>query len=173
PVLLGRMIATLDQFSGGRIVLGAGAGWLAEEFAVLGAPDFARRGKVTDEYLEIVKAVCAGGEVGYRGETYGFAPVHSVPGAVQRPHPPILIGGVADAALRRVARHGDGWMAVTIGADKLAERLAALRRICAEEGRDAAALTIAYKLFVRIGEPRRSALDARMPGSGTPQQVID
>jgi probable F420-dependent oxidoreductase len=102
PVLLARMLATLDQFSGGRIVLGAGVGWLEEEFKVLGAHDFKKRGRVTDEYLEIFKAICAGGEVAYRGETYAFDPIFSAPGSVQRPHPPILIGGLSNAALRRV-----------------------------------------------------------------------
>ena len=102
PVLLARMLVTLDQFSGGRIVLGAGVGWLEEEFKVLGAHDFKKRGRVTDEYLEIFKAICAGGEVAYRGETYAFDPIFSAPGSVQRPHPPILIGGLSNAALRRV-----------------------------------------------------------------------
>ena len=115
PVLLARMLVTLDHFSGGRIVLGAGVGWLEEEFNVLDTYDFKRRGKVTDEYLEIFKAICAGGEVGYRGETYAFEPIFSSPGSLQRPHPPILIGGLSDAALRRVVRHGNGWLAVTAG----------------------------------------------------------
>jgi len=173
PVLLARMLVTLDHFSGGRVVLGAGAGWLAEEFALLGAPDFAQRGTATDEALAIFKAVCAGGAVGHRGAVYRFEPFHSSPGSLQQPHPPILIGGVADAALRRVVRLGDGWMAVTIGPERLGERLTTLRRLCAERGRAYDDLTIAYKLFVAIGEPKRSALDARMPGTGSRQQVID
>ena len=118
PVLLARMLVTLDQFSGGRIVLGAGVGWLEEEFNVLGSYDFKKRGRVTDEYLEIFKAVCAGGEVCYRGETYAFDPVFSSPGSVQRPHPPILIGGLSNAALRRVVRHGNGWLAVSAPPEK-------------------------------------------------------
>ena len=131
PVLLARMLVTLDQFSGGRIVLGAGVGWLQEEFDVLAAHDFKRRGKVTDEYLEIFKAICGGGEVSYRGETYAFAPIFSSPGSVQRPHPPILIGGLSDAALRRVVRHGNGWLAVTAGPEMLEERVARLKQPCA------------------------------------------
>jgi probable F420-dependent oxidoreductase len=102
PVLLARMLITIDQFSGGRVILGAGVGWLKEEFEALDTADFALRGKVTDEYLEIFKALSAGGEVSYQGETYSFKKVHSVPGSVQRPHPPILIGGVSNPALRRV-----------------------------------------------------------------------
>ena len=88
PVLMARMLVTLDQFSGGRIVLGAGVGWLAEEFDVLGAPPFNRRGRVTDEYLAIFKKLCAGGEVSHDGASFSFDPVFSVPGSVLRPHPP-------------------------------------------------------------------------------------
>src|SRR6185436_7937032 len=72
PLLTARMLVTLDQFSGGRIILGAGVGWLAEEYAALDAVDFAKRGRATDEYLEIFKAICVGGKVGYQGQTYSF-----------------------------------------------------------------------------------------------------
>jgi probable F420-dependent oxidoreductase len=173
PVLLARMLVTLDQLSGGRIVLGAGAGWLAEEFAVLGAPEFARRGRVTDEYLEIFKAIAAGGTVAYDGATYRFDAIHSSPGSLQRPHPPILIGGLADAALRRVVRLADGWLAVTIGAAQLRERLAALRRMCDEQGRRYDELTLAYKLFLSVDGARPSQFDQRAPGTGTTQQIVD
>src|SRR6185436_14273928 len=173
PVLLARMLVTLDHFSGGRIVLGAGVGWLGEEFNVLGTHDFKRRGKVTDEYLEIFKAISAGGEVGYRGETYAFEPIFSSPGSVQRPHPPILIGGLSDAALRRVVRHGNGWLAVTAGHDMLAERLATLKRLSGEAGRRYEDLSLAYKLFLSVGEAKRSRFDAREPGTGSVAEITD
>jgi probable F420-dependent oxidoreductase len=173
PVLLARMLVTLDQFSGGRIVLGAGVGWLEEEFAVLGAHDFKRRGRVTDEYLEIFKAISAGGEVSYRGETYSFAPIFSLPGSVQRPHPPILIGGLSDAALRRVVRQGDGWLAVTAGAEQLQERLAVLRRIAAEAGRPMRELSLVYKLFLGIGQPKLNPHGVREPGTGSLSEITD
>jgi probable F420-dependent oxidoreductase len=173
PVLLARMLVTLDHFSGGRIVLGAGVGWLEEEFNVLDAHDFKRRGKVTDEYLEIFKAICAGGEVGYRGETYAFEPIFSSPGSLQRPHPPILIGGLSDAALRRVVRHGNGWLAVTAGHDMLAERLATLKRLAQDAGRRYEDLSLAYKLFLSIGEAKGSRYDAREPGTGSVAEIGD
>lgn len=173
PVLLARMLVTLDQFSGGRIILGAGVGWLAEEFAVLGGPPFAQRGRATDEYLKIFKAISAGGEVGYQGQTYSFPPVYSSPGAVQRPHPPILIGGLADPALRRVAKLGTGWLAVTQGPAQLAERLVTLKRFCSERGRNYDELQLVYKLFLDPGESKRSRFDEREPGSGTPAQILD
>ena len=173
PLLTARMLVTLDQFSGGRIELGAGTGWLREEFEALQTFDFKQRGRVTDEYLEIFKAVCAGGEVGYQGQTYSFAPVFSVPGSVQRPHPPILIGGLSNAALRRVVKHGNGWLAVTAGPDQLAERLATLQRLCDEQGRAYGDLKLAYKMFLDIGSPKRSRFDAREPGTGSVEEITD
>jgi probable F420-dependent oxidoreductase len=173
PVLLARMLVTLDHFSGGRIVLGAGVGWLEEEFNVLDTRDFKRRGKVTDEYLDIFKAICAGGEVGYCGETYAFEPIFSSPGSLQRPHPPILIGGLSDAALRRVVRHGNGWLAVTASPEMLAERLATLKRLTHEAGRRYEDLSLAYKMFLNIGEAKRSRFDAREPGTGSIAEITD
>ncbi|MBM3489309.1 MAG: TIGR03619 family F420-dependent LLM class oxidoreductase [Alphaproteobacteria bacterium] len=173
PVLLARMLATIDNLSGGRVILGAGTGWLEEEFQVLNTHDFAKRGRVTDEYLEIFKAICGGGEVAYRGETYAFEPIFCVPGSVQRPHPPILVGGVADAALRRVAKHADGWLAVTIGTQAIPERLAKLKQFCQQQGRSFDSVQLAYKLFLNIGEAKRSKFDAREPGTGSLAEIID
>ena len=173
PVLLARMLVTLDRFSGGRIIVGAGVGWLEEEFAVLGAHDFKKRGRVTDEYLEIFKVICAGGEVSYRGDTYAFDPIFAWPGSLQRPHPPILIGGLSTAALRRVVRHGNGWLAVAAPPAKLRERLAVLERLAAEGGRRIADLALAYKIFLSIGEPRRGAFEGREPGTGSVAEIID
>lgn len=173
PLLLARMLVTLDQFSGGRIILGAGVGWLEEEFEVLSSYAFKKRGKVTDEYIEIFKAICAGGEVGYAGETYSFAPVYSSPGSVQRPHPPVLIGGLADAALRRVAKHGNGWLAVTASPEKLTERLATLRRMMTDAGRKFEDLSLTYKVFLDIGTAKRSRFDAREPGTGSVEEITD
>lgn len=173
PVLLARMFATLDQFSGGRVMLGAGVGWLEEEFEVLNTYDFKKRGKVTDEYIEIFKAICAGGEVGYKGETYAFEPIFSAPGSVQRPHPPVLIGGIADPALRRVARLGDGWLAVAATPEKMKERLATLKRFTDEQGRNFSDISLTFKMFLNIGEAKRSRFDAREPGTGSIPEIID
>ena len=172
PVLLARMLITIDQFSGGRVILGAGVGWLEEEFEVLDTADFKLRGKATDEYLEIFKALSAGGEVGYQGETYSFAPVHSVPGSFQKPHPPVLIGGVSNPALRRVCRN-DGWLATALGPEQMTERLAALKRIAGEEGRRFEDLDLVYKIFINPGEPKQSVYGGREIGSGSQQQIAD
>jgi probable F420-dependent oxidoreductase len=172
PVLLARMLVTIDQFSGGRVILGAGVGWLKEEFEVLDTPDFALRGKATDEYLEIFKALCAGGQVGYEGETYSFAPVHSMPGSVQKPHPPVLIGGVSNPALRRVVRN-DGWLATALGPEQMTEQLAALRRIAGEAGKRFEDLDLVYKIFINPGEPKQGVYGGREIGSGSQAQIAD
>ncbi len=173
PVLLARMLVTLDVFSNGRIILGAGVGWMAEEFAALDTFDFARRGQITDEYLEIFKAICAGGEVAYQGETYQFEPVHSHPASIQRPHPPILVGGTSNPALRRVARLADGWLSVGLGAAQLPERLSVLRRLCEARGRRYDDLHLYHKLFLNIGTAAAAKDGGREPGTGSVPQIID
>jgi probable F420-dependent oxidoreductase len=172
PIVTARQLITLDQFSGGRMILGAGVGWLAEEFEALHTADFALRGKATDEYLEIFKAMCAGGAVGFDGETYSFKPVNSVPGSVQKPHPPILIGGVSNPALRRVVRHG-GWLATAIEPRQVPERLDKLRQLADEAGRKFAELELVYKLFVNPGDPQPGRYGDREVGSGSPAQIVD
>lgn len=172
PVVTARQLITLDQFSGGRVILGAGVGWLEEEFEALDTFDFARRGKVTDEYLAIFKAMSVGGEVGFEGETYRFDPVFSSPGSVQRPHPPILIGGIAEPALRRVARIGTGWLAVAAPPDVLAESLAKLRGFTQDAGRRFEDLSFSYKIFLNLGEAKRGRFGVREPGTGTLEEIV-
>ena len=173
PVVLARMLATLDVLSGGRIVLGAGSGWLAEEFSALATAEFAERGRVTDEYLEIFKALCQGGEVAYEGAHYRLDPVYSNPGSVQRPHPPILIGGTSKAALRRVAKLGDGWLSVALRPEQLVERLGVLRQLCDDHDKRYDDLALCHKLFISIGQAKEAADGGREPGTGAIEDIID
>jgi probable F420-dependent oxidoreductase len=173
PVLLARMLVTLDVLSGGRTLLGAGVGWLAEEFAALDARPYEVRGQVTDECIEIVKRICLGGEVSFTGEHYQIAPLVSNPGSVQRPHPPILIGGTSNAALRRVARLGDGWLSTSVGPDRVEERLQVLRGLCKAQGRRFEDLSLCHKFFINIGEAEQRDDGSRIPGTGTPGDIRD
>ena len=109
PVATAKTLATIDVLSRGRVTVGVGVGWLREEFEALGAADFDRRGAVSDEYLRIFKALWTESPVSFAGEFYRFEDVRCLPEPVQKPHPPIWIGGHSKAALRRVARLGDGW----------------------------------------------------------------
>lgn len=173
PLLQARQLVTIDQMSGGRIVLGAGVGWLEEEFKVLGFHEFKRRGKATDEAIEIFKAIAKGGEVGFKGEIYNFEPVYSAPGSVQRPHPPVMIGGIADPALKRVVRNGDGWLATALGPDRLKGQLDRLRELCAEVGRPYESLSLVFKIFLNIGQVKRNQYDEREPATGSVTEIID
>jgi len=173
PVLLARMLVTLDVLSGGRTLLGAGVGWLAEEFAALDARPFTARGRVTDECIEIVKRICQGGEVTFQGEHYQLDPVVSSPGSVQRPHPPILIGGTSNAALQRAARVGDGWLSTGLRPERLRARISTLQKLCEAQGRRFAGLSLCHKLFMNIGEARIGADGSRDAGTGSQADIVD
>ena len=177
PVLAAKMLATLDVLSRGRLTVGVGVGWLREEFEALGAPDFERRGAASDEILTIFKTLWSGQPASFTGEFFRFEALRCLPAPVQKPHPPIWIGGHSRAALRRVARHGDGWHPVganpasMLGPAEMRERLTELRRLTEAEGRDPAALTIAYK--APLYDVDVGADGSQRPFSGSDAQVRD
>jgi probable F420-dependent oxidoreductase len=151
PVLTAKMVASLDVLSGGRVTLGVGVGWLKEEFDALRSPDFDKRGAVTDEWIAIFKRLWTQSPASFNGKFYSFSDIRGEPLPLQKPHPPIWVGGHSPAALRRTARHGDGWHPVGAVAasplppHEMRAHLATLKRLCDAEGRDFAALTISYK----------------------------
>jgi probable F420-dependent oxidoreductase len=108
PVVAAKMLSTLDVLSEGRLILGVGAGWMAEEFRLLDAP-FEDRGRATDEYIEAFKELWTKEKPAYSGKHVSFKDVVFAPKPVQKPHPPIWVGGESPAALRRAARLGDAW----------------------------------------------------------------
>jgi len=178
PVLTAKMLATIDVMSRGRVTVGVGVGWLAEEFQALGAPDFARRGEVSDEWIEILKKLWTESPVAHAGRHYRFGPLRAEPKPVQRPHPPIWIGGHSRAALRRVARHGDGWHPIGTVAtaplrpQELGPLLGELERLTAAEGRDFAKLTLSF--VARLRESDRPLTESeRMPFSGSLTQIAE
>src|SRR2546425_2467711 len=103
PVLTAKMLATIDVLSRGRVTVGVGVGWLREEFEALDAPDFDRRGTVSDEYLRIFKTLWTQDPASFEGEFYRFKALRCLPQPMQKPHPPIWIGGHSTPALRRAA----------------------------------------------------------------------
>lgn len=151
PLVTAKMLATIDVLSKGRVTVGVGVGWMREELAALHAPDFDRRGAVSNEYLEIFKKCWTQDPVSHEGEFYAFPALHCLPHPVQKPHPPIWIGGHSRPALRRVARYGDGWQPVGATAAsplppaEFKGLLDELKRLTEAEGRDFDALTICLK----------------------------
>ena len=177
PVTTAKALATIDVLSRGRVTVGVGVGWLREEFEALAAPDFARRGAASDECLRIWKTLWTRSPASFAGEFYRFTDIRCLPPPVQKPHPPIWIGGHSKAALRRVARFGDGWHpvganpAVPLGPADLRRDLDELYRLTEAEGRDPSSLTISYKAPVYdTGQPVVAGANRR-PFSGSPEQV--
>ncbi len=134
PVYTAKSVTTLDWLSNGRMDLGIGVGWLAEEFAALGVP-FDRRGERCDEYLAVMRSLWTDEVSSFKGEFYELPQARQFPKPVQLPHPPIHVGGESNAALRRAARLAEGWYGYNLDPSGAAERVAKLRTLIAEAGR--------------------------------------
>jgi len=174
PLLTAKQLATLDVLSGGRLILGAGAGWMEEEFQALGLDTFARRGAVTDEYLRLFKALWTEETPVFHGEYVQVADLGFAPKPVQKPHPPIWIGGHTFPALRRAARFGDGWLPLgnlppaVFTPTALREQIALLRELTRSAGRPEGAVTVSFAGAVSFG----AVADAdRRPLGGQPEQI--
>ncbi len=150
PFIIARAAATLDVFSGGRLTLGLGAGYLKGEYHALGV-DFERRNDIMDEYMAAMKAAWSGEEFSFEGSGYSARGNRLRPAPVQRPHPPLLVGGNSRRAIRRAVELGDGWnpfftgssvpatarTASMSGESDLVEGIAYMRQHCETVGREA------------------------------------
>jgi probable F420-dependent oxidoreductase len=134
PVYVAKEVSSLDWLSGGRVDLGIGVGWLKEEFDALGVP-WERRGARTDEYIEVLRTLWCDDTSSYAGETFHLPVCEMFPKPIQRPHPPLHIGGETDAALRRAARTAQGWHTFNRSPDELAAGLDKLDQFLDEAGR--------------------------------------
>jgi probable F420-dependent oxidoreductase len=140
-LMTAKVAASLDVFSGGRFLMGVGAGWLREETEAMGA-NFGLRWKRTREAVEAMRLLWTRREASYQGEMVRFPAVRSEPKPVQKAGPPVLLGAHGPKALERVARTYDGWMPLVASAAELKESVAALRKLAAARGRDPGALLI-------------------------------
>ena len=134
PLLTAREVATVDQLSGGRFLFGVGVGWSSEEYEALGVP-WERRGPRCDEYIEVMKALWTTDRTSFDGEFCRFENVAAYPKPARSPHPPVLVGGNTKPALRRAARHGDGWFGWNLELDELEAALAELDQLLEAAGR--------------------------------------
>ncbi len=168
PILLARQVANLDQLSGGRVILGAGIGNAADEFAALGVPH-ARRGAWSDEMLAAMQALWTGdGEVTYRGKHIAFERISAI-ATHQRPHPPIWVGGNSESAIHRAVRSGAAWHPINQSVAALRDRwLPQLQAEAARAARPVPALM--PRIRMRIEDHANSAPD-RAPGVGSLEQI--
>ncbi|HEY0485098.1 MAG TPA: TIGR03619 family F420-dependent LLM class oxidoreductase [Mycobacteriales bacterium] len=173
PVVLAKQVTTLDIVSGGRIDLGLGLGWAPEEFTAVGVP-YERRGARTEEFVRCLRTLWEDDPASFDGQFYEVPPVRVDPHPVQRPTPPILLGGSADVALRRAGRIADGWISAsrhdltTIG-----DAVATVRTAAEEAGRDPGALRFVVRGVVHLDEELRTDSGERRPLTGTAEQIRD
>jgi probable F420-dependent oxidoreductase len=127
PVVLAKELASVDVVSGGRLLFGLGAGYLEPEFAAVGA-SFGDRGQRTDEYIQAIRALWTQDKPQFEGRFVSFAGIDAHPRPIQKPHPPIVVGGMSPPALRRAARWGNGWYGFALDLDATAQCVAGLRQ---------------------------------------------
>lgn len=141
PLLLAKEVATLDYLSGGRFRFGIGAGWLREETEIMGG-DFPRRWSQAREAVLAMKELWTKEEAEFHGRFYDFPPVQSYPKPVQKPHPPVLLGGFARNVFQRIVAWGDGWLPTRVTPEQVRMGRATLDELAATAGRDPRAITI-------------------------------
>lgn len=174
PIATAKMLATLDQMSGGRVIAGIGVGWSEAEYSALGVP-FHERGARTDEYLRLWKACWGPDAVSFEGKFFAFANMRMRPKPLQQPHPPIWVGGSSPAALRRAAEFAQVWQPTPTPLADLLARQTYLRQACGQIGRqDVPATRMSFRVnFSAITGNTTPAGAARPTGQGTPAQVAE
>jgi probable F420-dependent oxidoreductase len=166
PLLQAKQIATLDTLSGGRLEVGFGAGWLAEEFEALGV-NYEDRQSLSDETIEVMKKLWTGKSVTHEGKHFTLNGVTCLPAPAQRPGPPLWIGGISPRALRRVVESDAGWIAPTQSTDEVAALVARLRELG-----DGRAPRAAARVVVRTGDGGDDASPALDP-NGSPDVIAE
>ena len=151
PLLLAKEVATLDRLSGGRFIFGVGAGWLQEETEIMGG-DFPHRWTQVKDSVLAMKELWTKDEAEYHGRYYDFPPVRSNPKPVQKPHPPIFLGGSAKNVFKRIVEWGDGWMPALPSLVELEQGRAKINELAAQAGRDPSSIEI--HAFGRPGQFR-------------------
>jgi alkanesulfonate monooxygenase SsuD/methylene tetrahydromethanopterin reductase-like flavin-dependent oxidoreductase (luciferase family) len=161
------MIATMDEFSEGRVIFGVGAGWMSEEFETLGVP-LKERGKRTDEYIKIFKELWEKDDPRFAGEFYKFSNIKFYPKPHQKPHPPIWVGGSSEKAIRRAVELGDGWQPTWLSPDDMETKLNYLKSIARESRRELKNFVFSVRNRLRIFNKGEKGIQEIEIGGGRP-----
>ncbi|MEC9272776.1 MAG: LLM class F420-dependent oxidoreductase, partial [Chloroflexota bacterium] len=174
PVLTAKILSSLDVLSSGRVILGAGVGWMEEEFQAMGLDTYKERGAVTDEYLQLYKELWTSENPSFDGKYYQISGSGFEPKPAQKPHPPIWIGGHTGPAIRRAAKYGDGWMPIglrppaILDPEELGGKIAQLRKLTVEAGRPEDAVDLTFSTSVVFND---SIGSSREMMQGQPEQI--
>jgi len=172
PIETAKAAATLDMYSGGRLMLGVGAGWFPEEAAIMGV-DFKRRWRHLRESVEAIRELWSKPEASYEGEIIKFPPVRLFPKPVQKPYPPIFLGAHDPGhALKRVARWADGWMPGGLSPEQAEQCIPQVKRMARENGRDPERME--FSVMLGIGAQQTPSPDAlkRYAAAGISRVII-
>ncbi|MBT4490586.1 MAG: TIGR03619 family F420-dependent LLM class oxidoreductase [Rhodospirillaceae bacterium] len=173
PARLGKMVATLDQLSRGRVDLGVGVAVTEDEFENLGV-EFKTRGKRTDEILGALQALWTQDTPQFAGEFYRYEGLKFSPKPRQKPYPPILIGGSSAAAHRRTARFGDGWHTLRQSPSQLSEGRDKIRQLTEDAGRDPDKISMSISLPIRFTDkPPSAPVPDRTALTGSDDDIIE
>ncbi|GAA3297134.1 TIGR03619 family F420-dependent LLM class oxidoreductase [Dactylosporangium vinaceum] len=170
PARLARSLASLDAVSGGRLVAGLGAGWSIDEFAALAPRPVTERGAALDEFLDVAAAIWGPDPVAYRNDRWTVAPAEIGPKPARRI--PVYLGGFADAALRRIARRGDGWLPTGLPPAAAGATLARIRAMAADAGRDPSTVSCTFQVGLDGTLDPVPEADRR-PYTGSIDQIVE
>ena len=183
PVITAKQISTLDRLSGGRVILGIGVGWMEEEFKMLGWDYYSERGAVTDEYLRLYKELWTQDDPSFEGRFYNFSDAAFHPKPIQKPHPPIWVGGHTRAAIRRTAELGDGWIPIglrppaILEPEEMGQKINQIREMAEKAGRSPDAIEVCFSAGVNFTDGREASSSGERSlsswFSGTPEQIAE
>jgi probable F420-dependent oxidoreductase len=163
PVVMAKMLSTIDVLSNGRLICGVGVGWWEEELSLLGVP-YRRRGAQADEMIQVFKALWTQEHPGFEGHFYTIPDVGFAPKPVQKPHPPIWVGGDSPGAYKRAAVHADGWHATAKSPEEAEVALGKLRAAADAAGRPFESITRSIRFNLKQ-DPR--------PARARRQELVD
>jgi len=164
PLVLAKTLATMDVMSKGRLNVGVGVGALKPESDALGST-FETRGRYADESIKIMRELWESEDPEFDGEFFSFSGVKFSPKPIQKPGPPILIGGASRAALRRVATLGDGWHPIRQSIADLKQNIATIHRLAEEAGRDPSEITVTVRTELDVLDSRSDGTESSMIGT--------
>jgi len=148
PVVMAKLLTTIDALSNGRLICGVGVGWWKEELEILGAP-FHARGRQANEAIQVLKELWTNDKPTFSGEFFRVSDVGFAPKPVQKPHPPIWVGGDSPGAFRRVVSLGDGWHATSKTPKELGEAMTRLRAVADQARRPFDTITLSLRFGLR------------------------